>query len=102
MDPLAHWRNQFAEWRKDVSEFRVGELRFFFPNRDKEIIQRTHRGWLCALISSGEFLAVQLLQAEQDAGEDLELLNLCLENLRDTLQTWHFTEPADLIRSSVA
>lgn len=101
-DPLAEWRKAFDEWRIEIDEFRRAEQEKFFTGRHKDGWQRSHRGWLCSLISHGEMLAMTLLQAKQqnNAVGEFELLNLCLDNLRDTLQTWHFTELPDLIRSS--
>jgi hypothetical protein len=101
-DPLVEWREAFNAWHIEIQAFRQMEQERFFPHRDMERWQRIHRGLLCSLISDGERLAVSLQQAQQqdNSAQEFELLNLCLENLRDTLQTWHFTEVPDLIRSS--
>lgn len=91
LDPLAEWRERFANWREEIQKFREGELKVFFPNRDDTMVQRVHRGWLGLLISNGEHLAVDLLQSgrQEDATDELKFLDLCLENLQSTLATWH-------------
>ncbi len=101
-DPLAEWKKAFNEWSAGIQQFREVEQEQFFTSRHKDRWQRIHRGWLCSLVSDGEMLSMTLLQSEHrdNAAEEFELLNLCLDNLRDTLQTWHFTELTDLIRSS--
>lgn len=93
VDPLAGWRNSFVEWREEIKEFRDAEQTLFFAKPNSQTWQRQHRGWLCSLISDGEILALKLIEAQQErnAAKEFELLNLCLENLRATLDTWHST-----------
>lgn len=97
VDPLAAWKNQFAEWRGHIEQFRKVESAQFFADRGDSLTQHSHRGWLCSIISRGEMLAVELLQSQKgDAVDEFKFLNLCLENLQATLDTWHSTENASL------
>jgi hypothetical protein len=95
-DPLAEWNGKFAEWRSEIQAFREQEETSFFPNRDDEFYQRVHRGWLCGLMSRGEFLATQLIQDHPTATDQLKFLDICIRNLRSTFETWHSLDRAEV------
>jgi len=101
VDPLAAWRKVFEDWKTGIQRLREMEHEDFFQGRDKEEWQRIHRGWVCSLISDGEMLAVMLRRTKQEekAEEECMLLDLCLENLRSTLLTWHFTQELNELKS---
>src|SRR5438874_2329419 len=97
LDPLAEWKAEFEEWRRQVEQFREGEKTHFFHNPNRTIMGRVHRGWLSALLSQGDRLAVDLLNSGQveEASEDLKFLDLCLSNLQETMATWHMGADAE-------
>jgi len=92
INPIAEWETRFAEWRKDIQEFRETEQQCFFSQIENTLLQHVHRGWLCSLISQGEMLAVELINELPKATDQLKFLNLCLENLTSSLETWHMNE----------
>jgi hypothetical protein len=104
INPLSEWRHDFAEWRKDIEHFRDFESQAFFPDRESEILRRMHRGMLCQLMSTGELLAFDLLNKEQlqSAEDEFKFLNLLLENLQQTLDTWHSAARLDLLKEQQA
>lgn len=91
VDPLSEWRQEFAELKRDIELFRTWESQGFFHTREDELSQHVHRGWLSSLICGGEMLAVNLLQSghKDSASDEFRFLNLLLENLQQTLETWH-------------
>ena len=100
INPLSEWRHDFAEWRKDIEQFREFESQVFFHDRESEISRRVHRGMLCQLMSNGELLAFDLLNRDQlhSAEDEFRFLNLLLDNLQQTLDTWHSTARLELLK----
>lgn len=93
-DLLTEWRFEFDEWRKAYAEFQQMEQeRLLGAESPTAKMLREHRYVLFLLMSQGEELALDLMQAPRvDAAERSRLLDQVdafLGSLRDSWHTWH-------------
>jgi hypothetical protein len=92
IDPLEIWEQNFNGWVRGVQRFRQLEKEIFFADTDNVENKRMHRGYLCSLISSGDFLVAMLHTSPlkpREKKEKTAQVDAFLSNLMVTFETWH-------------
>jgi len=95
-DERSWLESAFQDWLRNLSQHEATSQRFVYQNQEmNDLDLRSHRGSLCALISDGEFLAMQYLAFGSRAGNSDEaeatvnMIDQKLKILLNTLFAWH-------------